>query len=210
LSFDEDTNKDLFMAFCTACGLKNLDESKFCSGCGNKLIQENSNAHSVEPSFPVTSENLGAEKKKVSGNPFALPGQFIDAVSEETNVNELFKAFLMLIIIHAVFGYLMGSDTAQYLTGPIETIFFVVFDSLFIALSYFCVKIQGINKSKVGWIYFMMALEVVFLIITFIDPPEIEKFTKFDIYINYIAPLVELLVLGKMASLVSNRLKKVN
>jgi hypothetical protein len=198
------------MTFCTSCGAKNQDESKFCAACGNPIIKI-AGSQVSEPLQVSAPAKASPETKKLSANPINLPGQFLDSVDNETNPKNLANAFLFLFVINAVAWFLMGSDSPfkQPMYDQIEAMSTIGFYVVLFILSFFCVKIQSAEKPKVGWLYFLLVLNVVIYIAILITPSKIEKLTKFDMYIAYIGPLAELYILGRLTYLLRGLRKQV-
>ncbi len=190
------------MAFCTTCGIKNHEESKFCADCGS-LINKISDSKASDSLKMPAPEIASAETKKLSISPNNMPASITDPVDNQKNITQWANAYLILLVINSLAWLLIGSDSPfnKPMYDQTETIVTIVFFIVFFSLSYFCVKIQSPEKPKVGWLYFLLALNIFLYIVVLIEPLEIEKPTRLDYYVTYLGTLFEIYFLVKLTYL---------
>ena len=178
--------------FCSQCGTKNQDSSKFCSSCGNQLlsvINNSNNIHTAESSNKKDNLMTWAYKN-------SLLSSVVDGINEtnrEGDNEKLWKNFLIFFSIGIVMTF-MGS---MGYTGEDLNIMIIV--CLFIyPIVYFCIKYQAIDKSKPYWIIPIILLMVWGWIDGIVNMEQIVTPNKADLYNTFISGIPETYLLIKI------------
>ncbi len=126
------------MSFCANCGTKQDVGAKFCSNCGQPAV-------SAQPSVTNTPPQASKEWS-------AIGGSVKKELLQLSNIYfSLYTAALFLMKLQVEGGFKSALED----TGDGSTAVFIALLAIVLAaigLTYFTVRIQGINKGKPGWV----------------------------------------------------------
>jgi hypothetical protein len=179
------------MSFCTACGTKNPAEARFCSACGHALAV----APVAEPVVPVASVTP------------PLPAAQSAVVTQVRlkafdNPDELWKMYFYVSFFN-IGAYFLTNSAAEFLeeSGGFLSIpmgLFVLFIAAFMALAYWLIKKQAMDKGRTLWLLPLIAWQVYAYLdgLSGFDPMYAES--SFDYYDAYISGVPETLILIRL------------
>ena len=109
------------MAFCSNCGVKNIDSAKFCEACGSVLVTPTSSeltqqVHKSTPSLAqknveLTENNAGSSDKGFFASVYA-------ALFLERDIKKLWEAWLILTLVDAAISF--GMERLGIYSPPVD------------------------------------------------------------------------------------------
>jgi apolipoprotein N-acyltransferase len=170
------------MAFCSACGTKNPDEARFCSACGHALVQP-------EPIAPPAERVLTVIQHTPPLKAFDNPA-------------ELWKMYFYVSFFNIGIFFLTQAST-EFLEDSggwfsIPMVLFVLIVVGYLALAYWLIKKQGVDKNRSLWLLPLLAWQVYGYLdgLSGFDPAY--AVSSFDYYDAYISGLPETIILIKL------------
>ena len=165
------------MPFCSACGTKNSDEARFCNACGQALV-------------PAASMPTPAPEKPVR------------ALKAFDNPAELWKMYFYVSFFNIGVFFLTTSsteflaDSGGVLSWPMGL--FIAFIVGYLAVAYWLIKKQGVDKNRSLWLLPLLAWQVYSYLdgLSGFDPAYAA--TSFDYYDTYISGLPETIILIRL------------
>jgi len=165
------------MPFCTACGVKNVDDARFCSACGHAFVV-------AAPAATVVTPEPGGALKAFD------------------NPAELWKMYFYVSFFN-IGVYCLTGSAADFLdqSGGFLSLPFGVFVGaivLFMGLVYWLIKKQAVDKNRSLWLLPLVAWHVYSYLdgLSGIDLMYAE--TSFDYYDIYISGVPETIILIRL------------
>ena len=141
------------MNFCVNCGTKKNIDAKFCSNCGQPVVSEL--PHVKAPAAAKTSDSQSGHlaAAKAPAQPVVLiSGSVKKELIQLSNAYFSAYAVSFLLMKFQVEG---GFKTTLSDLGDdvgIALVFMLVAVGIAVALTYFTVRVQGINRGKPAWV----------------------------------------------------------
>lgn len=141
------------MNFCANCGTKQTNDAKFCPNCGQSVVSEQS-----QPSVPVGTQagNSQPAHQTTVKAPVQTTLNVSGAVKKELlQLSHAYFSMYALSLVLMKFQVEGGFKTALSDLGDdvgIALVLMLVAIGAAVALLYFTVRIQGINRGKPGWV----------------------------------------------------------
>ena len=140
------------MSFCANCGSRQDVGAKFCPSCGQPA--SGNAAHSTtgsapaESTQPVVTQTIPAASKEVATVPGSVKKELLQLSNTYFSLYAV-ALFLMKVQVEGGFKSVLAD------TGDDSGAVFIVLLAIIAAavgITYFTVRIQGINKGKPGWV----------------------------------------------------------
>ena len=210
------------MPFCTACGVKNPDEARFCRACGHAIVTEvvegQNAAQPEESALPLTASQLPAQatqpttSQPINAQLSAQPNAQAAASSAPVkptvplkafdNPDELWKMYFYVSFFNIGVYFLTGSavdfmkESGGFFSIPMGI--FAAFVAAYMALAYWLIKKQAVDKNRSLWLLPFIAWHVYSYLdgLSSIDLMYAE--TSFDYYDIYISGVPETIILIRL------------
>lgn len=202
------------MPFCTACGVKNPDDARFCSACGHVMVTAPVETQPIESATTPAMPQEAAQKASptiplaaktqphIPASSNTPPVKPVVALKAFDNPDELWKMYFYVTFFNIGVYFLTGSavdfmkESGGFLSVPMGI--FGAFVVAYMALAYWLIKKQAVDKNRSLWLLPFIAWHVYSYLdgLSSIDLMYAE--TSFDYYDIYISGVPETIILIRL------------
>ncbi|MCF8173302.1 MAG: zinc ribbon domain-containing protein [Candidatus Methylopumilus sp.] len=141
------------MNFCANCGTKKNIDAKFCPNCGQSVMSEQ-----AQPPAPALAKSVESQPTPKTMTQASTPTKPAASGTAQKELLQLSNAYfsmyavsLLLMKLQAEGGFKTTLSDLGDDVGIALAVMFVVIGAA-VALLYFTVRVQGINRGKPGWV----------------------------------------------------------
>lgn len=206
------------MPFCTACGVKNPDDARFCHACGHAMVTAGAEGQAAaqpeESAIPLTASQLPAQaiqptipqpintQSSTQSAPGTVSLKPPVPLKAFDNPDELWKMYFYVTFFNIGVYFLTGSavdfmkESGGFFSIPMGI--FGAFVVAYLALAYWLIKKQAVDKNRSLWLLPFIAWHVYSYLdgLSSIDLMYAE--TSFDYYDIYISGVPETIILIRL------------